>query len=430
MTVVLGERHLEQAPGDQRPLDPAAVRGRFPGLARRVNGQPAVFFDGPAGSQLPASVIAAMVDYMEHANANIGGTFAPSVETDAVIDAGRQAAADFLGVATEEIVFGQNTTTINFLLAHAVARTLAPGDEIITTALDHDANVAPWLLVAADHGLVVREAPLRVEDGTIDEAALRSLIGPRTKIVACTLASNALGTIPDAAAIGRAAHEVGALFWVDGVHYAPHRRIDRDHLGADVILTSAYKYFGPHLGVVAIRRDLAAIWPADRVRPAEETPVGHRFETGTLAHAAIAGVIAAVDYLSELGDGVSRPERLDRAFARIAASETALGQRLLSGLAAIPGVRLYGITDPARAAERTPTVAFTLEGWTPREVCTSLGDRGIFTWDGNYYALAAMIALGLEERGGAVRVGLLHYNTSEEVDRFLGAIEGLGRRRR
>lgn len=419
--------HEPQTRAEPAALDPRTIRPLFPGLARTVGGEPAIFFDGPAGSQLPASVIAAIVEYMERSNANIEGAFATSVETDALIEEARRAGGDLLGVDADEVVFGQNTTTLNFLLAHAVARTLAPGDEIVTTALDHEANIAPWLLVAADHGLVVREAPLRVDDGTLDLAALEALIGPRTRVVACTLASNALGTVPDIERIGRAARRVDALLWVDGVHVAPHRRIDRDRLDADVILTSAYKYFGPHLGVAAVRRRLAERWPADRVRAAADTPAGHRFETGTLSHSAIAGFVVAVGYLEGLGRGSTRRKRLDDAFARITAYETALGRDLLGRLNAIPGVRVWGVGDPRRMAERTPTFCFTVEGWTPRGLCAALAVEGIFAWDGNYYALAAMTALGLEERGGAVRIGLLHYNTAAEVERFTAVLVRLAR---
>lgn len=418
---------LSFAPERDEPtrLDPATIRPLFPALGRQVAGRPAIFFDGPGGAQVPASVIAAVAGYMERSNANIEGAFATSVETDTMIAAAREAGGDFLGAAPDEIVFGQNTTTLNFLLAHAVARTLKAGDEIITTALDHDANIAPWLLVAADHGLVVREAPIRPGDGTLDQEGLIALIGPRTRIVACTLASNALGSIPDAAAIGRAAHRAGALFWVDAVHYAPHRRINRDRLDADVILTSAYKYFGPHLGVAAIRRRYAEQWPADRVRPAADTPAGHRFETGTLAHASMAGFVAAVDYLARLGSGATRRDQLDSAFARILTYETELGRKLLRRLAAIPEVRIYGIADPARAAERTPTFSFMLAEWTPHQVAVALAAEGIFAWDGNFYALAAMEALELEAHGGAVRVGLLHYNDATEIDRFISAVTRL-----
>ncbi len=407
------------------PLDLTALRGRFPALSRTIAGQPAAYLDGPGGSQVPAEVIDAIGDYLRGSNANLGGPFATSEESDAIYDAARAAAADFTGSAPDEIAFGANMTTLNFQLAHAVARTLRAGDEIVVTELDHDGNVAPWLRVAADHGLVVRTAPLAAGDATLDLDALEALLGERTRVVAFTLASNAVGSKPDARRIAAAAHRVGALAWADAVHYAPHGRIDRAALGLDVVLCSPYKFFGPHLGLAAIRRDLAETWPADRVRPADETPAGHRFETGTQSHEALAGFVAAVGYLASLGDGATRSDRLDSAYARIAAHEEALSVQALQGLAAIDGVQLYGITDAARVAERTPTFAFTVAGHTPRDAAAELGRQGIFVWDGNYYALNAITALGLESRGGAVRAGFLHYTTPGEVERLCEAVAAL-----
>jgi cysteine desulfurase family protein (TIGR01976 family) len=350
--------------------------------------------------------------------------------TDRLLEEARGVAADFLGSAPEEIVFGANTTTINFLLAHALARTLRRGDEVIVTELDHDANVSPWLLVAGDHGLVVRTIPLLVQDGTLDLAAVESLVSSRTRVIACTLASNALGSVTDIGRIARAAREADALLWVDGVHYAPHRRLSRVALDADVLLTSPYKYFGPHLGVAAVRKELAASLPADRVRPAEEIPVGHRFETGTLCHEAIAGMTAAVEYLGSLATvGQDRAARLDSAFRRIAAHESILTRMTLERLSAIPGLTLYGIVDPARPDKRTPTFCFNLEGWTAPELSAELGQQAIFTYHGNYYALGAMTALGLEPSGGAVRAGYLHYTTPEEADRFCEVVASLAQRK-
>lgn len=404
-------------------IDVEAVRAQFPGLARTMpDGTPAVFFDGPGGSQPHASVVAAVARHLESSMANLDGAFATARETTALVERARVAAADLLGTAPEEIAFGPNMTTLNFLLAHALARTLTAGDELVVTELDHDANVAPWLLVARDHGLVVRTAPLRVEDGTLDVEALAALLGPRTRVVAFPLASNALGTIPDARRIAAAAHRVGALAWCDAVHYAPHRRIDMAALGIDVVLCSAYKFFGPHVGVAAIRRDLAETLPADQVRPAAPTPPGHRFETGTQSHEGLAGLVAAVDYLASLGGGATRRARLDDAFARIQRHEAALTLRFLDGIHDLPRLRLYGIADPARVAERTPTMCFTIEGQPPRAVTETLGEQGIFTWHGNYYARNVMERLGLEGRGGAVRAGFLHYNTPGEVDRLLAAL--------
>ena len=383
-----------------------AIRAEFPALASG-----AAYFDGPGGSQVPACVVDAMSAYLTEANANLGGAFATSRASDAVMERGRAAGADFMGAEPEGIAFGANMTTLNFQLAHAVARTLEPGDEIVVTALDHDANVSPWLLVAEDHGLVVRTAPLRTEDMTLDLGELEELVGERTRVVAFTLASNAVGSIPDAARVAAAAHRVGALAWADGVHLAPHRRLRARETGLDVVLCSPYKFFGPHLGVAAIRPELAKSLPADRVRPADEHPPGHRFETGTQSHEAVAGVTAAIEYLRELGGG-----DLDSAFARIEEHETRLAARFLSRLP--DGVRLYGIPTPEG---RTPTFCFNVDGRTPREVAELLAEQDIYLWDGNYYALEPMRALGLED-GGAVRAGFLHYTTEDEVDRLLNAL--------
>jgi cysteine desulfurase family protein (TIGR01976 family) len=408
-------------------LDLPSIRSRFSALGRRVAGAPVVYLDGPGGSQAPDSVARAVADYLIASNANAGAPFATSVATDRLLDNARAVAADFLGCAADEVVFGANSTTINFLLAHAVARTLNAGDEIVVTELDHDANVAPWLLVAADHGLTIRTAPVEPRDGTLDEPALAEMIGPRTRVVACTLASNALGSLPDIRQVAAAAHAVGSLVWVDGVHLAPHRRLNRGAIGADVMLTSAYKYFGPHLGVAAVRADLARTLPADRVRPAAEVPAGHRFETGTLCHEALAGFVAAIEYLETLGaeGGHDRSARLDLAYARIEAHETSLTTHTLERLRGIRGLTLYGIADPARSGERTPTFCFNLDGWTPDALCAELADRGLFSYHGNYYALGVMTALGLEPSGGAVRAGYLHYTTAEEADRFCDVLASL-----
>jgi cysteine desulfurase family protein (TIGR01976 family) len=391
-------------------LDVDAIRSRFPALAAR-----AAYFDGPGGSQVPQPVIDAMTGYLRDSNANLGGAFRTSRESDQVMELGRAAAAEFTGGEPEGIAFGANMTTLNFQLAHAVARTLEPGDEIVVTALDHDANVSPWLLVAGDHDLVVRTAPLREQDVTLDVDALEKLIGERTRVVAFTLASNAVGSVPDAGRIAEAAHSVGALAWADGVHMAPHGRLRARELGLDVVLCSPYKFFGPHVGIATIRPDLAESLPADRVRPADETPPGHRFEAGTQSHEAIAGATAAIDYLRELGGG-----DLDSAFAQIHDHETRLSARFLSGLP--DGIELYGIRTPEG---RTPTFCFNVDGRGPREVAELLAEQDIYVWDGNYYALEPMRALGLEHTGGAVRAGFLHYTTEEEVDRLLEALWSL-----
>jgi cysteine desulfurase family protein (TIGR01976 family) len=407
-------------------LDLESIRSRFSALNRQVNGFPAVYLDGPGGSQTPDSVARAVTDYLLRANANLGGPFETSVASEQLVHDAHVAAADFLGATEEEVVFGANTTTINFLLAHAVARTLEPGDEIIVTELDHDANVSPWLLVAGDRGLTVRTARLDPRDGTLDVEAVESLTSARTRVVAFTLASNALGSIPDARRLATVAHDADALVWVDGVHLAPHGRVDRAALHADVLLTSAYKFFGPHLGVAAVRGDLARSLPADRVRPSLEVPAGHRFETGTLCHEALAGFVAAIEYLESLGaQSGDRSARLDLAYARIEAHERDLTGRTLERLNEVPGLRLYGIGDPGRVQERTPTFCFNLDGWTPEALSVELANRGLFTYHGNYYALGVMTALGLEDTGGAVRAGYLHYTTAEEADRLCDAVESL-----
>ena len=390
-------------------LDVDALRRRFPALASG-----AAYLDGPGGSQTPQDVLDAVDGYLRDSNANLGGAFPTSAASDELIERGRAAAAEFTGGEPEGIAFGANMTTLNFLLAHAVARTLEPGDEIVVTALDHDANVSPWLLVAEDRDLIVRTAPIRTDEVTLDVDALEALIGERTRVVAFTLASNAVGSIPDAARIAAAAHRAGALAWADGVHFAPHARLRASEIGLDVLLCSPYKFFGPHIGIAAIRPELAASLPADRVRPAEEEPPGHRFETGTQSHEAIAGTVAAIGYLRSLGDG-----DLEAAFERIRGHETDLAKRFLAGLPA--KVTLYGLPG---VEGRTPTFCFNVEGRAPREVAEALGERGIYVWDGNYYALEPMRALGLED-GGAVRAGFLHYTTDEEVDRLLEALATL-----
>ena len=407
-------------------LDVSAIRSQFPALERTLDGQPYAYFDGPGGSQVPQVVADAMTHSLLHQNANSGGAFATSHEADASVQAAREAAADLMGSHPDEIAFGPNTTTLQYLLAHAAARSFAPGDEIITTELDHDSNVSQWLQVGEDHGLVVQQARLHRTDGTLDLHHLESLLSPRTRVVAFTLASNHLGTVTPYREIARHAHAVGALAWADGVHYAPHRRLDRAGMGLDVLFSSPYKWFGPHLGIAAIRQDLAETWPADRVRPADETPAGHRFETGTQSHEAMAGMTAAVDYLAALGEGSDRRSRLDSAYTRIREHEDALALRFRAGIEGMGHLHLLGITDPDRFDERVATFSFTIEGAHPAEVAQRLAQRGLAVWDGNFYALSASIALGLEEGGGAIRVGFLHYTTPAEVDRLVAALGELG----
>jgi cysteine desulfurase family protein (TIGR01976 family) len=381
-------------------FDVEAVRARFSALEQGL-----VFFDGPGGTQVPDSVIDAIAGYYRADNANLGGEFETSRRSERVVADARLAAAGFLGCSPDEVAFGQNTTTLNFALTRALGRELQAGDEILCTRLDHDANVAPWLQLARDLGLEVRFAEL-TDECRIDLADLESKLSDRTRVVAFPWASNAVGTITEVERICGLAHDAGALAWVDAVQYAPHGPIDVSEVGADVVLCSAYKFCGPHLGLAFGRAELLGRLDPYKVRPADDFPVGHRFETGTLAHELLAGFTAAVDYLGSLGwEGPTAHER-------------ALGQRFLDGLP--ESCTLYG---PPTMEGRLPTFAFTVAGRTPQEVAVHLGEAGIAVWHGNYYAVEVMGALGLED--GAVRVGIVHYNTAAEVDRLLEQLGSL-----
>ena len=378
-------------------LDVEAVRGRFPALA-----QPLVFFDGPGGTQVPESVIEAIAGYLRNSNANSGGDFETSRRTDELIAHARETAARFLGCGPDEVAFGPSMTALNFTLSRALGRELRPGDEIVATKLDHDANVSPWLELARDKDLVVHLADVR-DDCTLDLDDLRRLLSERTRVVAFPVASNAVGTVNDPRRIAELAHEVGALAWADAVHYAPHGPIDVAAWDLDVLICSPYKFFGPHQGVAFGRRELLASWRPYKVRPAPLEPVGHRFDTGTMQHELLAGFVAAVEHVESLG------------WDAIRAHERGLGERFLAELPA--NVTLYG---PPTMEGRVPTFAFTCEGRSPAEVSRRLGERGFAVWHGNYYAVEIMERLGLPE--GAVRAGFVHYNTAEEVDRLLAAL--------
>ncbi len=402
------------------------VRQRFPSLRQTQDGQPVVFFDNPGGTQVPQAVIDAMAGYLLRDNANHDGAFATSRRSDRMLYEAHRAMADMLGAASpQEIVFGANMTTLTLHISRSLGRWLQPGDEIIVTRLDHDANIAPWLLLARDVGATVRWADFDPEDGTLNMDSLRAQLSERTRIVACGYASNALGTINDVATVVTLAHQVGALAFIDAVQYAPHGPIDVAALGCDFLACSAYKFFGPHVGILYGRRDLLERLPAYKVRPAPDT-LPDRFETGTLNHEGIAGVLAAVEYLAQVEPEAlaeaSRRQRILASMASIRQYERELCARLIAGLQEIPGLRIYGITDPAQFDWRVPTVSFRLGELHPRWVAEELGKRGIFVWDGNYYALAVTERLGLEEKGGMVRVGLVHYNTADEVDRLLDAL--------
>ena len=409
--------------------DITEIRSHFPSLQSG-----AIFFDNPGGTQVCQEVIDAVSDYYRTANANTHGAFATSQRSDAIIARARDAFADFLNAhSPNEIVFGPNMTTLTFSLSRALGRQLNAGDEIIVTHLDHDADISPWLALE-ERGAIIRWVDIHADDCTLDMAEFEKHLSTRTKIVAVGGASNAVGTLNDLKTIIGLAHMAGAIAFVDAVHLAPHAPIDVQDLDCDLLVCSAYKFYGPHLGVLYGNYDLLEQLRAYKVRPADNQPP-YKFETGTQNHEGIAGALAAVNYLASLGEKYGAPvaaqfksfngRRLSFkvALAGIKQYEKDLFIRLMRGLREIPGVTIYGITDFARFDYRTPTVAFTLDGKTPRQVAEYLGRGNIYVWDGNYYALALMERLGLEEHGGAVRVGLAHYNTAEEVERFLAVLK-------
>jgi cysteine desulfurase family protein (TIGR01976 family) len=413
---------------ESKPLDLAWVRAQFPSLLLQVNGHSAAFLDGPAGTQVPTQVMGAVQNYYLKSNANTCGAFATSRSNDAIIASARAAMADFFHCDRDEVVFGQNMTTITFGLARAIGRTLEPGDEIVVTTLDHDANVAPWRALE-EMGMVIRQVDIHESDCTLDLEDLKRKINRNTKLVAVGYASNAVGTINPVAEITKLAHAAGALMFIDAVHYAPHGSIDVRALECDFLICSPYKFFGPHMGVLYGKREHLLRFKPYKVRPAPDS-LPDRWETGTQVQELIAGIGAAVDYLAELGRHCD-PSAKDRRGALLAAyratrqHEMTLLSGLVEGLLAIPGLRFFGIRDAKRFHERCSTVSVTLASHTPVEVAAFLGERGIFTWDGNYYALNLTERLGVEARGGLLRIGLVHYNAAEEVDRLLAALRGI-----
>jgi cysteine desulfurase family protein (TIGR01976 family) len=400
-------------------LDLGAVRRQFPALALQLDGAPVVYLDNPAGTQVPRRVIDRVADYWTTMNANHGGTFVTSERTDAMLQQARAAAAAFMNAASpEEIVFGPNMTTLTFSLSRALGRELAAGDEIVVTRLEHDANVSPWLALVPT-GVSVRFADIHPEDCTLDLEDLARTIGPRTRLVAITHASNAVGTIPDLKAVAALARQVGAWVWVDAVHYAPHGPIDVRAIDCDFLVCSAYKFYGPHLGLLYGRRELLERLRPFKVRPAANTGPS-RWETGTQNHEGIAGLLGAFEYLAALGGGsdIDRPALL-AAVRTIRAHERALVTRLIDGLRSIAGVRVYGIVDEGRFDQRAPTVSFTWAPHRPEDLARWLGRHGIFTWHGDHYAVGLMERLKLVESGGTLRIGIAHYNTASEIDQTL-----------
>ncbi|HEV8048888.1 MAG TPA: cysteine desulfurase-like protein [Terriglobales bacterium] len=406
-------------------LDLTWVRSQFPSLAQSVNGQPAVFLDGPGGTQVPQRVIDAISDYLKLDNANTAGAYATSRRTDSTIAGARSAMADFLNCDLDEVVFGPNMTSLTFAISRSIGRELGPGDEIVLTHLDHDANISPWRALE-ERGVSIRMVEIHEDDCTLDMDDLARKITDRTKLVAVGYASNAVGTINDVREIIRLAHERGAMAYIDAVHYAPHGQIDVRALDCDFLACSTYKFFGPHMGVLYGKREHLKRLEPYKVR-ANTNAIPNRWEWGTLNHECIAGITACVDYLTDLGRRVNssasnRRAAVLAAYEAIQKHERELMESLIRGLAAIPGLKLYGISDPKRFDQRCPTLAVRIKAHTPLELATRLGERGLFTWDGNYYALNLTERLDVEKDGGFLRIGLAHYNTAKEVERFLAAL--------
>lgn len=416
-------------------LDLDQIRAHFPSLQREV-----VYFDNPGGTQAAGEVLERISAYLTHHNANHGGLFATSIESDAVLDQARQAAADFLHAARpEEIVFGPNMTSLTFQVSRALAHWLQPGDEIAVTRLDHDANITPWARIAEERGCTLRWVDFQAEDGTLDPESLKSALEHQPRLLAFGFASNALGTINNVEEITHLAHDAGALVYIDAVQYAPHGPIDVQALDCDFLACSAYKFFGPHVGLLYGKYEHLDKLPAYRVRPAPADPPG-KFETGTQNHEGLAGMLGAFEYLAWVGETFGgqyrekfedryqgRALQLKQAMVAIRAYEFELSRELLGIFDRTPGLSLYGLSDPRRLEERVPTFAFRLGERPPADIARALAQAGFNVWNGNYYALAVTERLGVEEKGGMVRVGPVHYNTLQEVQRFGEALERIAR---
>ena len=408
----------------QRTFDVRAVREQFPALQRTHRGREVAYFDGPGGSQVARSAIDAVSSYMNRGGANLHGAFPTSLETEEILRETRRAMADFLGAGPEEISFGANMTTITLAVSHALARSWNKDSEIVVTELDHRANVDPWLLAAREKGAKVRWVKVDPETLTLDAEDLDQNINERTRLVAVGLASNAVGTVNDVAAVAEKAHSVGAVVTVDAVHAAPHIPLDRDAIGADVITCSAYKFFGPHVGVTAIQRDLFEKLNVYRLDPAPEH-IPDKLETGTQNHEGIAGVKGALDFVASLGEGSSQQEKLVRSMRTIEEYEADLAAKFRAGLQGLPRVKLYAAPDGVR---KTPTIAFRVEGYTTEEVCARVLERGFFIAAGDFYASTLAEKLSIKDSGGFVRAGLAPYNSEKEIEGFVEALEELVKR--
>ncbi|NNE69571.1 MAG: cysteine desulfurase-like protein [Rhodothermales bacterium] len=406
-------------------MDVSHIRSQFPALAIRDQGRPRVYLDNPGGTQVAQQVIDRTVSYLTRTNANGGGAFVTSVESDALLDEAHAAMADLLGAASpNEIVFGQNMTTLTFHMSRTLGQQFEAGQEIIVTRMDHDANVSPWLLLARDLGMTIRWMPFDTTTFRYDLDAFQELLSEKTALVALNYASNALGTINPVAKMCAMAREAGALTYVDAVQYVPHAPTDVQALGCDFLACSAYKFFGPHQGILWGRESLLASLPPYKVRPADEAlPIRH--ETGTLSHEGMAGTLGAVEYLASLGTGATRREQLISAMSAFADYEQTLCRRLIDGLKSIDGVTVYGLTGEGEMHERVPTVIIDIEGVSARTAAEHLAAENIFVWDGDYYAMEVINSLGFGDRGGLLRIGLAHYNTAQEVDLVCSAVAAL-----
>lgn len=403
-------------------FDIQACREQFPALAISDEGRQRVYFDNPAGTQVPRQVIDRTVECLTRKNANLGGYFRTTVDAGELVDLAHQACADFYNAASaSEIVFGQNMTTLTLHMSRCLGKRFRPGDEIVLSRMDHDANVAPWLLVAEDLGLTVRWMDFDTETFEFEEDALSRVLSGKTRLLAMGMASNCTGTVNDVKRFAREAREAGAIVYLDAVQYAPHYAIDVAELGADFVVSSAYKWFGPHQGILWGREALLRETFGYKVRPAgEELP--HKFETGTLSHEGMAGTLGAIEYLEQFGEGETRARRIASAWQALADYEQALTLRLIEGLREFKGLTIRGITSANAMHRRVPTVSFTLDGHHPQEMAKAFARENIFVWSGHNYAIEPISRMGLMEKGGVLRVGLAHYNTEAEVDALLASL--------
>lgn len=414
---------------DPPALDGAACRRQFPALSRTQDGQPVVYFDAAAGTQVPHGVIDSVCRYLCETNANHGGVFATSRESDEMLVTVRRQLADFFGTDDPDtVVFGPNMTTLTFALSRALMKTWKPGDEIVVTDLEHDANVTPWVLAAREVGVNVKSVRIDPADCTLDLEDFQAKLSPKTRLVAVTCASNAVGTLTPVVDLVRWAHGVGALIFLDAVHYAPHRPIEVKAWDCDFLVCSAYKFFGPHVGVLWGKPEWLVSLPCYKLRPVPER-IPDRWMTGTQNHEGIAGVGAAIEYLTQLGrDGLPQPktrrECLTTAYQAIMRHEQGLTRQLLEGLAELPDITVWGIRDPGRMGERVPTVSITHRRLPPKELAEYLALRGIYTWHGNFYALPLTMASNREPEG-LLRISMVHYNTQDEVRRLLACLREL-----